>query len=103
MFVHIVRRDAAPMTPPDNDKDPRDFFNSDHQVVGGSFYLSDAPEGQIVHDSFGVFVGKGVPGRYEILVGFGHVSGRRGRAKVLEPGSAIVDDDMVVIGSFTIK
>jgi hypothetical protein len=107
MFVHVLRREGQEPLPPGNkDKDPkdreRDFFNADHQVVGGSFYLSDAAEGAVVHDAFGVHVGKAAKGDYDVWLGFGHVSGRRGRAKILEPGTAATNEDRIRIGSFTI-
>jgi hypothetical protein len=105
MFVHVVRRDGQEPLPAgaEDDKDkPKEFLNSDHQVVGGSFYLSDAPLGILVHDAFGVHIGKLFRGKYDVWIGFGHVSGRRGRSKVVEPGSASVDDDRIRVGSFTV-
>ena len=37
MFVHIVRREGQPPVPPPKNEavKPKDFFNADHQVVGG--------------------------------------------------------------------
>ncbi len=104
MFVHVVRREGEePIPTPEKGKEkdkPLDFFNADHQVVGGSFYLSDAPENIIVHDAFGVFVGKAARGQYDVWLGFGHVSGRRGRADIVEKGNAEVNDRRIKIGSF---
>lgn len=102
MFVHVARRDGQArdsVAEPGTDK-PREYLNADHQVVGGSFYLSDAPEDSTVHDAFGVHVGKLAPGNYDVWLGFGHVSGRRGRAKVLQPGNTTVNEDRIRIGSF---
>ena len=67
MFVHVIRREGQePIPPPKNQKErkekPAAFFNADHQVVGGSFYLSDAPEGYVIHDAFGVHVGQAARG-----------------------------------------
>jgi hypothetical protein len=105
MFVHVIRREGqAPVVEPaeKGKEKPREFFNADHQVVGGSFYLSDAPEGKLVHDAFGIQVGKAAPGDWDVWLGFGHVSGRRGRAKVVDPGTSTVNEDRVRIGTFTV-
>ncbi|MBX3204372.1 MAG: hypothetical protein KF764_04850 [Labilithrix sp.] len=105
VFVHVVRRDGQEPIPEKSDKEekPKDFFNADHQVVGGSFYLSDAPLGYVVHDAFGLHIGKAARGAYDVWLGFGHVSGRRGRAKVIEPGRSDVNDNRVRIGSFVVR
>jgi hypothetical protein len=105
MFVHVVRREGQePVPPPEPGKDkPPEFFNADHQVIGGSFYLSDAPQGILVHDVVGVHVGKAPRGTYDVMLGFGHVSGRRGHAKVVEHPSMPVQDDLVRIGTFFIR
>jgi hypothetical protein len=100
MFAHFERRGQSPAILP---KDTYDFFNADHQVVGGSFYLSDAPEGALVHDAFALHVDKAYQGDWDVLIGFGHVGGRRGRSKVVSPGTAQVKDDRVVAGSFEAK
>ncbi|HVJ94129.1 MAG TPA: hypothetical protein VM580_30280 [Labilithrix sp.] len=107
MFVHIVRRDRQGSSPEPANTDPEketDFFNADHQVVGGSFFLSDSPKGMLVHDAFGAHVGNAIPGEYDVWLAFGHVSGRRGRAKVVDPGVAIVSEDSRIrIGSFVVR
>jgi len=111
MFIHIIRRgengeDPLEESKFEKEKDkPRDFFNADHQVVGGSFYISDAPEGYLVHDSFGVHIAKGARGQFDVWLGFGHVSGRKGRAKVLqtEGRDTKVNEDRVRIGTFFVK
>jgi len=99
MFVHVERRKDLPPPP----KNREDFFNADHQVVAGSFYLSDAPEGRLVRDVFGVKLEKAAPGTWDVFVAFGHVSGRQGRARVVERGHAVVDADRVKIGSFVVR
>jgi hypothetical protein len=109
MFVHVLRRPGqeTPPEPTDEKKDkkdkPTDFFNADHQVVGGSFYLSDAPIGYTVHDAFGLQVGKAIRGEYDIWLGFGHVSGRRGRSKVADAGKTEVNDNRIRIGGFVVR
>lgn len=104
MFVHVQRR--AGQAPIDEagkkGAEPVDFFNADHQVAGRSFYLSDAPEGAIVRDAFGVHLKNAASGVYDVWVAFGHVSGRRGRANVLDPGTAAVDDRRIRVGTFTV-
>jgi hypothetical protein len=99
MFVHLERRKDEPPVA----KDREDFFNVDHQVVGGSFYLSDAPEGALVRDAFGAHVAKAGAGTWDVWVAFGHVSGRRGRATVTDKGQATVSSDRVKIGTFVIR
>jgi hypothetical protein len=101
MFVHLVRR--APSAPGPLPSETYDYFNADHQVVGGSFYLSDAPEGALVHDAFGAHVDGAVPGTYDVWVGFGDVSGRKGRSGVREPGAARVSESRVLVGTFDVR
>lgn len=105
VFVHVERREGQEPIPETEDpkEKPKDFFNADHQVVGGSFYLSDAPLGYVVQDAFGVHVGKAARGTYDVWLAFGHVSGRRGRAKVVAPGKGVVDDNRVRIGTFFVR
>ncbi len=98
MFVHIERRKDQPPVP----KDQEGFYNADHQVVGGSFYLSDAPEGRLVHDALGAHVEKAASGTWDVWIAFGDVSGQKGRARVTEPGNATVSSDRVRAGTFVI-
>jgi hypothetical protein len=99
MFVHLVRRPEQPKPP----KDLESFFNADHQVVSGSFYLSDSPLGRLVHDAHGVHLKSAARGIWDVYVAFGHFSGQRGRAKVVDAGSATIDADRVRIGSFVVQ
>ena len=98
MFVHLERRKEEAPVP----KEQEEFFNADHQVVGGSFYLSDTPEGALVRDAFGVHLDKAAPGTWDVWVAFGHVSGRKGRSLVTSPGAATVSDHRVRIGTFVV-
>ena len=99
MFVHLERRKDEPPAA----KDHEDFYNADHQVVGGSFYLSDAPEGGLIHDAFGVRIEKAAPGTWDVWVAFGHVSGKKGRSLVMSPGEATVSDHRVRLGTFVVR
>ena len=99
MFVHLERRPDQAPAPPKRES----FYNADHQVVAGSFYLSDAPEGRLVHDAHGVHLKEPARGVWDVYVAFGHVSGRQGRAKVTDPGTATVDANRVRIGTFLIE
>jgi hypothetical protein len=98
MFVHIERRKDQPEVA----KDHEAFYNADHQVVGGSFYLSDAPQGRLVRDVFGAHLDKAGSGTWDVWVAFGDVSGRKGRTRVVEPGNATVSSDRVRVGTFVI-
>lgn len=98
MFVHIERRKDQPPVA----KDQEGFYNADHQVVGGSFYLSDAPEGRLVRDAFGAHIEKAASGTWDVWVAFGDVSGQKGRSRVVEPGKATLSSDRVRIGTFVI-
>ena len=106
MFVHIERRKDQPPLPKESEKDKEkqkeEFYNADHQVVGGSFYLSDAPEGRLIHDAFGAHVEKAGSGAWDVWVAFGDVSGQKGRTRVTEPGKATVSSDRVRVGTFVI-
>jgi hypothetical protein len=98
LFVHVVRREKDPVP-----EKKEQFFNADHQVLGGSFYLSDAPGGQLVQDAFGLHLGKAARGTYDVWVGMGHVSGRRGRTAVRYPGTVPVEDNMLKIATFVVR
>lgn len=105
MFVHFVRRkEGNPPLEKDRDKkDKEEFYNADHQVVGGSFYLSDVPNGPMLRDVFGLHVtDKTGRGTWDVFVAFGHVSGRGARAKVTDPGKATIDTNRVRIGEFVV-
>ncbi len=99
MFVHVERRAGQSVAP----KGREVFFNSDHQVMAGSFYLSDSPQGRVVHDAFGLHLKEPARGIWDVWVAFGHVSGTRGRAKVTSPGSAEISDNRVRVGSFLVE
>ncbi|MDB4938942.1 MAG: hypothetical protein JWP87_5914 [Labilithrix sp.] len=99
MFVHVERRKDEPKP----EKDREEFYNADHQVIGGSFFLSDAPEGRLVRDAFGVHIDKAAPGTWDVFVAFGDVSGRKGRSRVVDPGKATVSSDRVKIGTFVVR
>jgi hypothetical protein len=104
MFVHLIRRPGQePIPPAEPGKEPKhDFWNVDHQVVGGSFYLSDAPRDIIVHDSFGAHLSHPARGWYDVWVSFGHVSGKKGRTHVIEKGRSEINDDRIKVGSFQV-
>lgn len=105
MFVHVLRREGQePPPPPEPGKEEVPVsFKADHQVVGGSFYLSDAPRDALIHDAVGVNVSKAARGTYDVMLGFGHVSDRRGHAKVQQHGAMLVADELVRVGSFTLR
>jgi hypothetical protein len=99
MFVHLERRKNEPKP----EKDREDFYNVDHQVVGGSFYVSDAPEGKLIRDAFGAHLEKAAPGTWDVWVAFGDVSGRKGRTAVVDKGRGEVSADRVKVGTFVIR
>ncbi len=95
MFVHFERRkDQGPIP-----KEKEGFRNADHQIVGGSFFLSDMPEGRLVHDAFGTHLGKGASGIWDVWVAFGHVSGNKGRERLVSPGTSVESEKRVRIGT----
>lgn len=99
MFVHVERRAGQSVAR----KSREVFFNVDHQVMAGSFYLSDAPVGRVAHDAFGVHLKEPERGVWDVWIAFGHVSGTRGRTKVTSAGSAEVSDDRIRVGSFLVE
>jgi threonine/homoserine efflux transporter RhtA len=94
MFVHVRRKKGQGDVPKGKD----DFVNADHQIMGGSFFLSEIPEGAEVRDVFGANLAKGASGIWEIWIAFGHVAGDRGRIAVKSTGNSVVQDDMVKLG-----
>lgn len=105
VFVHLMRREGQPpiKESAQGGAKPPVFLNADHQVVGGSFYLSDAPLGAVVHDAFGSNIVQAAYGEWDVWVSFGHVSARRGRSKVVDPGTASVKDNRIKVGSFVVQ
>lgn len=105
MFVHLIRRPGQEAIPPPEEgkEAKREFWNADHQVVGGSFYLSDAPQDVEIHDAFGVHLNNAARGWYDVWVSFGHVSGKRGRTRVIEKGRSEINDNRIKVGSFQIR
>ncbi len=99
LFAHVERADREHAAKRSEGEKRTDHINADHQVVGGSFYLSDAPLGEEIHDTFGVNLEKLVPARYEVRLAFGHVSGKRGNLAVLHAEGA-VDGGWLVLGTF---
>jgi hypothetical protein len=98
MFVHVRRKKGQGDVP----KGKEDFENADHQIMGGSFFLSEMPEGEYVRDVFGANLAKGASGGWEIWIAFGHVAGDRGRIAVKSTGNSEVKDDMVKIGEIVL-
>jgi hypothetical protein len=86
IFLEIVPRGA---------KDPP-TISADHQVVGGSFFLSEAPRGALVRDAFAVNTKKAARGTYDVWLSVGHVSGKKGRVGASGPD---VVDHRARIGS----
>jgi hypothetical protein len=95
MFVHFERRKDQGEVP----KGKENFRNADHQIVGGSWFLSDMPEGRLIHDAFGAHLGKGASGVWDVWVAFGHVSGNRGRERLISPGKSVESERRVRIGT----
>ena len=58
---------------------------------------------RLVHDAVGIHLKEPARGIWDVYIGFGHVSGQQGRAKVTDPGTAIVSDDRVRIGTFLVE
>ncbi|MBS2019632.1 MAG: hypothetical protein JST00_42615 [Deltaproteobacteria bacterium] len=104
MFVHFVRRkEGNPPLDKEKDKEKDDFYNADHQVVGGSFYLSDVPNGPLIRDAFGLAIKpKMARGTWDVFVAFGQVTGRAGRVKIVDPGKATIDADRVKVGELVL-
>jgi hypothetical protein len=71
MFVQLLLRGAAEPVP----------VTADHQVVGGSFFLSEAPMGVLVRDAFAVNMKKAARGTYDVWLSFGHVAGKKERER----------------------
>lgn len=102
VFVHVERRGRDANAGKRAEGEPDDYYNRDHQVVAASFYLSDAPEEAIVEDHVGVHLDDAAAGTWDVFVAFGHVSGRRGRAKVTDARGAAVSEERVKVGSFEV-
>jgi hypothetical protein len=92
IFAHVRRRKDEPL-PPLSERGPRreTYHNLDHHVIAGTFYLADAPEGQLVHDAFGVNLAKSAPGAWDVTVGFGPLGpGKTKQVEMVQVGTVFV-------------
>jgi hypothetical protein len=74
--------------------------SADHQVVGGSFFVSEAPMGALIRDAFAVNMKKATRGTYDIWLSFGHISSKKGRIEATGPA---VLDRRARIGSVELR
>ncbi|MBC7172521.1 MAG: hypothetical protein H5U40_08855 [Polyangiaceae bacterium] len=85
IFVHVIT--------------PRGRLVSlDHEVVGASVFLADAPKGKVLRDATAMLPGG--PGGYRLRVGLWHASGDRSRIPIRDSGGLPTEDDWVELGVF---
>ncbi len=84
IFVHVVPKKG-------------DFVTLDREVLGGTFFLADAPRDVVLHDVFGS--GTFEPGHYEVYAGLWDPSSGE-RIAVKRGGGS---DNRVFVGAFDLK
>ncbi len=90
LFAHVRRRKDEP-PPPERGQKRETYHNLDHHVIAGTFYLGDAPQGELVHDSFGVNLAKSAPGAWDVTIGFGPLGpGKTKQVEMVQVGTVFV-------------
>jgi hypothetical protein len=75
---------------------------ADHQVVGGTYFFSEAPRGELLRDAFAVSTARWAPGEWRVLVGLWHAGGDGSRIDVLDADGRPVPEGRVPVGTFTV-
>ncbi len=85
VFAHVVPATGRPRS-------------ADHEVIGASVFLANAPRGEVLRDAFAVTP---LPrGPFRLVVGLWHVSGDGSRVPVRDAGGLPVRDDAVELATF---
>ncbi len=85
VFVHLIPSSGRALT-------------ADHEVIGASLFLANAPRGVVLRDAFAVVPGPAQPHR--LYVGLWHASGDGRRVPIRAAGGLPVREDGVELGSF---
>lgn len=75
---------------------------ADHPVVGGTYFLAEAPRGELLRDAFSVSTRDWPPGEWRVLVGLWHAGGDGSRIEVLGADGRPVSEGRVSVGTFTV-
>jgi hypothetical protein len=75
-------------------------INADHELVGASLSLADAPRGKLLRDAFSVDMTRAPRGTWQMYTGLWHASGGGERVRI-EPGASVpVSEDRALVGTF---
>jgi hypothetical protein len=74
--------------------------NADHQVIGGTFYLSEAPRGVLLRDAFSRYLQSKPDERWKIYLSLWHASGDRKRVPIRSAKGVQIEKNRVLVGSF---
>ncbi|MCE9669005.1 hypothetical protein LY474_14425 [Myxococcus stipitatus] len=89
IFVHVMAPDGGRVS-------------ADHAVVGGTWFLGDAPRGALLRDAFSVALPRPMLGEWKVLVGLWHEGGDQTRVTALGANGEEIPDSRVPVGSFSI-
>ncbi|SES85972.1 hypothetical protein SAMN05443572_101396 [Myxococcus fulvus] len=89
IFVHIVAADGRRL-------------GADHDVVGGTWFFTDAPKDTLLRDAFSVSTRGWPQGEWTVMVGLWHAGGDQSRVPLLEAQGRPVSDGRVAVGTFTV-
>lgn len=76
--------------------------NADHAVLGGTFFLSDAPRDVLLRDAFSVSTKDWEAGGWQVLVGLWHAGGDGSRIGVRGAEGQPLHESRVEAGAFTL-
>ncbi len=76
--------------------------HADHEVVGGTFFFSDAPRHTVLRDAFWVSTKDYEAGAWQVLVGLWHAGGDNSRVGARDAGGKQLPEDRVSVGTFTV-
>ncbi|QSQ11481.1 hypothetical protein [Myxococcus landrumensis] len=89
IFVHVVSAEGLRL-------------GADHEVVGGTWFFSEAPRDTLLRDAFS-FSTRGMPhGEWKVLVGLWHSGGDQSRVALRSAEVPVISDGRVPVGAFTV-
>jgi hypothetical protein len=76
--------------------------NADHAVLGGTFFLREAPRNTLLRDAFAVSTKDWEAGEWKVLVGLWHAGGDGSRIGARGPDGRPLTESRVEAGAFTV-
>jgi hypothetical protein len=78
----------------------RRTHNADHQVIGSTLYLSEAPRGVLLRDAFSRNLQSKPGERWKMYISLWHASGDRKRVRIRSAEGVQTNNDRALVGAF---